>query len=97
MEKILNDVQDTKETAHVDERVPASSAYVHITHHTPSSRDIDSNSDPMHNQLILYHEQPVFITVIGMIPVAMFWTVAQPLAHYSSKAFDKVMQKLSGL
>lgn len=32
-----------------------------------------------------------------MLPAAMFWAVAQPLAKYSGKAFDKVVEKLTGL
>ncbi|KAF2791835.1 hypothetical protein K505DRAFT_363451 [Melanomma pulvis-pyrius CBS 109.77] len=42
-------------------------------------------------------EDPVFIKVIGMIPKCMFWAVAQPIAHYSSLAFDKALEKLTGL
>ncbi|KAF1975720.1 hypothetical protein BU23DRAFT_552217 [Bimuria novae-zelandiae CBS 107.79] len=48
-------------------------------------------------QLILYQEDPVFVKVIGMLPQAMFWTVAQPIARYTNKAFDKTLGMLTGL
>ncbi|KAL1603706.1 hypothetical protein SLS60_005295 [Paraconiothyrium brasiliense] len=55
-------------------------------------------------QMILYQEDPVFVKIIGMLPEAAFWVVAQPIAHYSgrlldaaSKTFDAALQKLTGL
>lgn len=51
----------------------------------------------LENQLIVYREEPAFINAIGMIPMAIFWAVTQPIAHYSDKALDKVLEKLGVL
>ncbi|KAL5403133.1 hypothetical protein PMIN03_010121 [Paraphaeosphaeria minitans] len=55
-------------------------------------------------EVVSYAEDPAFVKALGMIPEAMFWVVAQPIARYSnkllgvaSKAFDTALQKLTGL
>jgi len=42
-------------------------------------------------------EHPVFVNVIAMIPKCIFWATVQPVARYSSLAFDCVVEKLTGL
>ncbi|KAF1949070.1 hypothetical protein CC80DRAFT_555686 [Byssothecium circinans] len=59
--------------------------------------ETNPQDSPSKKQLILYQERPVFINVIGMLPAAMFWTMAVPVAVLSNKAYDKVVEKLSGL
>ena len=39
----------------------------------------------------------MFVKVIGMLPEAMFWAVAQPIAHYGSKALGSMLEKLTSL
>ena len=46
-------------------------------------------------QLVLYQEPPTFVKVVGMLPAAMFWTVAQPLAKYSG--YEWLMEKMGSL
>ncbi|KAL5470420.1 hypothetical protein PMIN07_001771 [Paraphaeosphaeria minitans] len=55
-------------------------------------------------EVVSYAEDSAFVKALGMIPEAMFWVVAQPIARYSnkllgvaSKAFDTALQKLTGL
>lgn len=64
---------------------------------THSIGDSHDGGDAHSRQLIVYKEDPVFIKVIGMIPQAMFWVVAQPIARYANNAFDAMLQKLTGL
>jgi hypothetical protein len=79
---------------------------------TPSSRlsrpfkqDVDSGADaeysdtvsnPEDKQLILYPQHPTFVTVIGMLPEALFWATAAPIAKYSTKAYDALVDKFAG-
>ncbi|KAF2707718.1 hypothetical protein K504DRAFT_492363 [Pleomassaria siparia CBS 279.74] len=41
-------------------------------------------------------EHPTFIKVISMMPSCMFWATVKPVAHFSTLAFDAVLQKLTG-
>jgi hypothetical protein len=50
-----------------------------------------------HKQMILYPQHPTFVTVIGMLPQAMFWATAAPIAKYSGKAYEALVEKLSEL
>jgi hypothetical protein len=50
-----------------------------------------------HKQMILYPQHPTFVNVIGMLPQAMFWATAAPIAKYSGKAYEALVGKLSEL
>lgn len=63
----------------------------------PWSEEEVGQNNTHSQQLVIYQEDPVFIKVIGMIPEAMFWVVAQPIAHYTNKAFDSLMEKLASV
>ncbi|KAI2479118.1 hypothetical protein Ptr902_09329 [Pyrenophora tritici-repentis] len=41
--------------------------------------------------------EPTFITVIGMLPTAMFWATAAPVVKLGSDAFDTLVETLTGL
>lgn len=69
-------------------------------HASDSDADIncsDDMSEPGDRQLILAPEYPTFVKVIGMLPAAMFWQVAAPIANYSNKAYDALVDKLHDL
>jgi len=57
----------------------------------------DTTSDPGQQQLAGLSRYPTFITVISMIPAAMFWTTAASIVDCSTKAFDMLIEKLTGL
>ncbi|KAI4613118.1 hypothetical protein J4E83_007529 [Alternaria metachromatica] len=57
----------------------------------------DSTSDPEQQQLAGLPRYPTFITVISMIPAAIFWATAASIVDCSSKAFDTLIEKLTGL
>ncbi|KAF2442427.1 hypothetical protein P171DRAFT_487665 [Karstenula rhodostoma CBS 690.94] len=66
--------------------------------------DHDADDHAQEKQVISYIEDPGLVKALGMVPGAMFWIVAQPVARCSnkimgttSKAFDTVLQKLTGL
>jgi hypothetical protein len=46
---------------------------------------------------LLVHEPPTFVTVVGMIPRALFWTAAAPVAKYSHMAYEALVEKFAGL
>lgn len=48
-------------------------------------------------QMILYSPEPTFITVIGMLPATVMWTTAAVVAKFGNKAYDAVIEKLTGL
>jgi hypothetical protein len=43
------------------------------------------------------HEPPTFVTVIGILPGALFWTAAAPVAKYSHMAYDALVEKFAEL
>ncbi|KAI4641016.1 uncharacterized protein J4E78_010492 [Alternaria triticimaculans] len=57
----------------------------------------DSTSDPEQQQPAGLPRYPTFITVISMIPAAIFWATAASIVDCSSKAFDTLIEKLTGL
>jgi hypothetical protein len=64
--------------------------------------DYDSGGHAYKKQ-VLYQKDHIS-KIIGLIPGAMFWAVAQPIAHYSnkalgvtSKAYDSMLAKLTGV
>ena len=57
----------------------------------------DSTSDPEQQQIAGLPRYPTFITVISMIPAAVFWATAASIVDCSSKAFDMLIEKLTGL
>ncbi|KAI4640291.1 hypothetical protein J4E93_008496 [Alternaria ventricosa] len=57
----------------------------------------DSTSDPEQQQLAGLPRYPTFITVISMIPATIFWATAASIVDCSSKAFDILIEKLTGL
>ncbi|CAO2656520.1 Nn.00g053230.m01.CDS01 [Neocucurbitaria sp. VM-36] len=57
----------------------------------------DTVSDQEQKQLILYPQQPAFITVIGMLPRTIMWATAAAIAMYSSKAYNALVDKFWGL
>lgn len=42
-------------------------------------------------------EYPTFVKVIGLVPGALFWVVAAPIARAASKTYDVLIEKLTGL
>jgi hypothetical protein len=59
--------------------------------------DSDSTSVPARLGLEVAPRDPTFITVIRMLPASMFWATAAPLAYCIVKAFDILIEKLTGL
>jgi hypothetical protein len=57
----------------------------------------DTASTSGDTQLILYPQHPTFVIVIGMLPAAFFWATAAPIAKYSTKAYDALIDKFAGL
>ncbi|KAI4953530.1 hypothetical protein J4E91_002377 [Alternaria rosae] len=57
----------------------------------------DTSSDPEKEQLVSVSQYPTFLTVISMLPAAIFWTTAASIVDCSSKAFDMLIEKLTGL
>jgi hypothetical protein len=45
----------------------------------------------------LYPQHPPFITVISLLPKAMFWVVAIPIAKYSNKAYNALVDRFANL
>jgi hypothetical protein len=63
------------------------------------SGDADSESAGAMNcsleqQLTAYPQHPTFVTVIGLLPKTMFWVVAAPIAKYSNKAYDAMVERV---
>ena len=48
------------------------------------------------DQLILYREDPTFVTVVSMLPEAMFWAAAAPVAKLGNLAYDKLAEQFTG-
>jgi hypothetical protein len=48
-------------------------------------------------QLIVYPQHPTFVTVIGLLPKTMFWAAAAPIAKYSIKAYNALVEKIGSL
>lgn len=59
--------------------------------------DSDSTSVLAQLRLDVSPRDPTFITVIRMLPASMFWATAAPLAYCIVKAFDMLIEKLTGL
>ena len=75
-------------------------------HTLPIEQDEDQDADVEESdsvpgneakQLILYPQHPTFVTVIGMLPAAMFWAAAAPAIKYGNRAFDVLLERLTGL
>jgi hypothetical protein len=65
--------------------------------HDADVEESDSSPGDEKKKLILYPRHPTFVTVIGMLPAAMFWATAAPVVNYGSRAFDLLVQRLTGL
>jgi len=52
-------------------------------------------SEVEENQPVTQPEDPTFVTVIGMLPEAMFWVAAAPVARLSNMAYDAVVEKIT--
>jgi hypothetical protein len=79
---------------------PSSCLFLPIEQDEDSDADAeysDTVSNPEDKQLILYPQHPTFVTVIGMLPKALFWATAAPIAKYSTKAYDALVNKFAGL
>jgi hypothetical protein len=48
-------------------------------------------------QLSVFPRRPTFITVIGMLPAVMFWATIAQVVDCSSKVFDVLIERLTGL
>jgi hypothetical protein len=57
----------------------------------------DSGPSDEKKQIIVYPRHPTFVTVIGMLPKAMFWATAASVTKYGSRAFDVLVERLTGL
>ncbi|KAH7379281.1 hypothetical protein DE146DRAFT_730542 [Phaeosphaeria sp. MPI-PUGE-AT-0046c] len=57
----------------------------------------DAVSEHRERQLILAPEHPTFVKVIELLPAAMMYQVVAPIAHYSNKAYEALVDKLHGL
>ncbi|KAL1795226.1 hypothetical protein ACET3X_007042 [Alternaria dauci] len=79
-----------------------------LSYRTPSliEQDEEDDADVEESDTAFSSEQrqpsisprcPTFITVIGMLPVAMFWATVAGVVNGSSKAFDVLIEKLTGL
>lgn len=87
------DLEDDKDTFAIE-----SAIYGEYEH----AYDADNN---VHDKKgVSYLEDPPIVKALGMVPVATFWVIVQPLARYSdkilgatSKALDTALQKLNGL
>jgi hypothetical protein len=61
------------------------------------SEDFDMVSRPDDRLLVFYPQHPTFVTVIGLLPQALFWAAAAPVAEYSTKAYDALIEKVAGI
>jgi hypothetical protein len=61
------------------------------------AKSSDEAASAKQQQLIVYSQHPTFVTVLGLLPQAMFWATAAPIAHLSNKAYDAMVEKLTGL
>ena len=52
-------------------------------------------SEAEENQPVTQPEDPTFVTVIGMLPKAMFWVAAAPVARLSNMAYYAVVKKFT--
>jgi hypothetical protein len=57
----------------------------------------DTSSKAKYRQLVSYPQHPTFVTVIGMLPEAFFWATAAPIAKYSTRAYDALIDKFARL
>jgi hypothetical protein len=65
-----------------------------------SDADVETSDTAAPNeekQLIVYPQGPTFVTVIGMLPKAMFWAAAAPVARLGTSAYDLLIEKFTGL
>jgi hypothetical protein len=65
-----------------------------------SDADVETSDTAAPNeekQLIVYPQDPTFVTVIGILPKAMFWAAAAPVARLGSSAYDMLIEKFTGL
>ncbi|KAF2270503.1 hypothetical protein CC78DRAFT_596098 [Lojkania enalia] len=70
-----------------------------IVHKRNEGLDQDSNFDGESEKAKVIEdvEHPIFIKVIGLIPMAMLSAVAQPIAFCADKTVEMVVEKLAGL
>lgn len=61
------------------------------------AKSSDEAASAKQQQLIVYSQHPTFVTVLGLLPQAMFWATAAPIAQLSNKAYDAMVEKLMGL
>lgn len=71
---------------------------------TEQNEDVDADvetSDALprtqEKEVVVREEDPTFVTVIGMLPKAMFWVAAAPVAKLSNMAYDAMVEKLTHL
>jgi hypothetical protein len=59
--------------------------------------DSDTTSISKQQRLSVIPRRPTFITVIGMLPAAMFWATIAQIIDGSSRVFDVLIERLTGL
>jgi hypothetical protein len=59
--------------------------------------DSDTTSISKQQYLSVIPRRPTFITIIGMLPAAMFWATIAQVVDGSSKVFDVLIERLTGL
>jgi hypothetical protein len=79
---------------------PSSRLFLPIEQDKNSDADTeysDTVSNPEDKQIILYPQHPTFVNVIGMLPEALFWATAAPIATYSTRVYDALVDRFAGL
>ncbi|KAF1830640.1 hypothetical protein BDW02DRAFT_92188 [Decorospora gaudefroyi] len=74
-------------------------------HTLPIEQDEDQDADREDSepesleqrQIIVYAQHPTFVTVVGLLPAAMFWATAAPVVKYAHGAFDALVEKVKSL
>ena len=95
------DVSRTFKAAETRPQPPATPSIRHSHPIEQNEEDIadaetlDAAPNAVQRQLIICPLDPTFVTVIGMLPRAMFWVAAAPVAKFSNKAYDTVVEKFT--
>lgn len=56
--------------------------------------DFDTESSPEQERLINCRRHPIFVTLIGLLPAAMFWAMASPIVKYTTEAVNAFIENL---
>lgn len=64
---------------------------------SPTTLTVEPSPSPPHSTGTKEDDHPPFTTIIALLPQAMFWAAAAPVVKYASKAYDVLIEKMTGL